>query len=173
MKKHIFLDSVVNTFGGETNKVYYNNKPEIKNGDYVLLMTPLTEITHYFHNKFKNHTLLGSVDSRNYYGFDTNEGIFLVYPPIPFSTKPALQASYVIYFENKEDIAQHFLPKKNDPLYDYEYNQEKYHQILQNLVKISPSNDDSNNLKNIIVRIESIRKSNAPMMFEKSKLNLK
>jgi surface protein len=29
------------------------------------------------------------------------------------------------------------------------------------------------NLKNIIGRIESIRKSNAPMMFEKSKLNLK
>ena len=132
-------------------------------------MKPLTEVAHYLHSKFKNHTLLGNIDSRNYYGFDTNEGVFLVYPPIPFNTKPALQACYVLYFKNKEDIAQHFLPKKNDPLYDYEYHEEKFKQIFQNLVKISPHHDDSNNIKNVIGRIESIRKSNAPIIFDKTK----
>lgn len=172
MKKHIFVESVINQFSEGSTKTYFNNKKEIENGDYTLLMKPLTEITHYFHSKFKNHTLLGSTDSRNFYAFDTNEGIFLVYSPIPFFTKPALQACYVAYYENKEDIAQHFLPDKNDQRFDYEYHQEKYKKIFQNIEKISPTNDDSNTIKNIIGRIESIRKSNSPIIFEKNKSSL-
>lgn len=173
MKKHIFVEAVINQFSEESTKTYFNNKKEIKNGDYTLLMKPLTEITHYFHSKFKNHTLLGTVNSRNFYAFDTNEGIFLVYSPNPFGRETALQACYVLYFENKEDIKQHFLPKnKNDPLYDYEYNLERNKIIFENLHKISPTHDDSNNIKNIIGRIESIRKSNAPIIFEKNKPSL-
>lgn len=172
MKKHIFVDAIIDELSEESSKTYFNNKKEIENGDYALLMKPLTEVAHYLHSKFKNHTLLGNVDDRNFYAFDTNEGILLVYSPIPFFTKPALQACYVKYYENKEDIAQYFLPKENEPLYDYEYNQKKYAKIFENIDKISPHHDDSNNIKNIIGRIESIRKSNAPIIFNKAKVSL-
>ncbi len=172
MKKHIFLDTIVNIFANKESQTHLNNKKEIENGDYVLLMTPMTEITHYLHNKFKNHTLLGNADSRNFYAFDTNEGILLVYPPIPFFTKPALQTCFVKYYKTKKDIFQEFLPKKNDPLYDYEYHEKKYATILKNAELISPTHDDSNTIKNIIGRIESIRKSNAPVIFEKNKLGI-
>jgi hypothetical protein len=173
MKNHIFVDSIVNVFGSKEAQNSFEYKKEIKNGDKVLVMTPITEMTHYLRNKFNNHTLLGSADSRNFYAFDTNEGILLVYPPIPFSTKPALQASFVAYYENKKEVVNEFLPKKYDPQYNYQYHKEKYAKILKNIEKIAPNNDDSNNIKNVIGRIESLRKSNAPIIFNKNKPNLK
>jgi len=173
MKSHVFIDEVINQFANIESKNYYQIKKEIENGDDVLLMKPLTEITHHFHARFKNHTLLGNADSRNFYAFDTNEGILLVYSPIPFSTKPALKACYVKYYKNKKEVEKEFLPEKNDPQHDYEYHKDKYAKILKNIEIISPNHDDSNNIKNVIGRIESFRKSNAPIIFEKNRPDLK
>lgn len=164
MKTHIFVDAIINKFENKSSQ-YYSNK-KIKNGENTLLMTPITEVAHYLQTRFKNHTLLGSSDSRNFYAFDTNEGILLLYPAIPFSTKPALGTCLVTYYENKKELVNAFLPKKEDSIYNYEYHQKKYAKILKNIDKVSPTNDDSNNIKNVIGRIESIRKSSAPLFFE-------
>lgn len=165
MENHIFIDSIINHFCDSETKSFYQKTKKIDNGEDVLLIKPLTEITHYLHSKFNNHTLLGNVDGRNFYAFDTHEGILLLYAPIPLFGKTELKACFVTYYEDKKQLKEGFLSIVNTM-----YDQDKT--ILDNIEKISPLHDDSNSVKNVMGRIASMRKSKSPIIFDKIKSNL-
>lgn len=170
LSKHIFTETILNKYGkqDETTQQWYNTK-KIKNGENILLIIPITEMTNAMHEKFHNHTLLGKARGRNFYAFDTGAGIILIYPPIPFHTHPATQASEVYFYEDKDALRQSFLPNNDESSDDYQYHHNLYATILENIKNISTTHDDSNSLNNVFKRLNSIRESTAPLLFKYKK----